>query len=241
MIEIIPAIDIIEGRCVRLRKGDYNEKTVYDCKPEEMVARYADAGIIRVHAVDLDGAKAGRPVNLRSLEKMASVSDNVAIEWGGGLKTSDDLRSAFSAGMRYAVAGSIAVKNPALLEKWLEEYTPQAIVLGADVRNGKVAVAGWLEDSEATVDSLVDRFAPFGLSQAIVTEISRDGMLGGPDFDLYTRLQKKYPDVDFTVSGGVSSLNDIMHAGELGLRKIIVGKAIYEGHITLDSLCSLNA
>lgn len=240
MIEIIPAIDIIDGKCVRLRKGDYGTKTIYDYSPQEMARRYADAGVRRIHAVDLDGAKLGRPVNLHSLEQMALASDDIKIEWGGGLKTDDDLNSAFSAGMYYAVAGSVAVKEPCLFENWLEKYSPERIVLGADVRNGKVAVSGWLEDSDATVNQLVERFLPFGLNQSIVTEISRDGMLQGPDFPLYIGLQAAYPTVDFTVSGGVSSVGDIKQANECGLRRIIVGKAIYEGHITLDDIKRLN-
>ncbi len=235
MIEIIPAIDIIDARCVRLSQGDYEAKTVYDVDPVDMVKRYADAGLTRIHAVDLDGAKARTPRNLPTLERMASVA-GVAIEWGGGLNDDADLKSAFNAGVSYAVIGSVAARSPELFEQWLSQYGSERMVLGADVRNGRVAVAGWLETEDATVDQLVDRFTEAGLSQAIVTEISRDGMLSGPEFALYERLQTKYTDVDFTISGGVSSIDDVVRANDLGLRRIIIGKAIYEGRITLKQL-----
>jgi phosphoribosylformimino-5-aminoimidazole carboxamide ribotide isomerase len=166
---------------------------------------------------------------------MASVA-GVAIEWGGGLNDDADLKSAFNAGVSYAVIGSVAARRPELFEQWLSQYGSERMVLGADVRNGRVAVAGWLETEDATVDQLVDRFTEAGLSQAIVTEISRDGMLSGPEFALYERLQTKYTDVDFTISGGVSSIDDVVRAGDLGLRRIIIGKAIYEGRITLKQL-----
>lgn len=235
-IEIIPAIDIIDGKCVRLSQGDYNAKTVYDASPVDMVKRFVDHGFTRIHVVDLDGAKAGRPCNLSVLEKMASASDDARIEWGGGIKTDDDMRDCVNAGCSFAVIGSVAAKQPELFDKWLERYGNGMMVLGADLRDGKVAVSGWLGDTDITIDDIVKRFLPGGLTQAIVTDISRDGMLQGPSFGLYTEIQAKYPDVDFTVSGGISSLADVEKCAELGLRRVIVGKALYEGHVSLKEL-----
>lgn len=234
--EIIPAIDIIDGKCVRLSQGDYNAKTVYDASPVDMVKRFVDHGFTRIHAVDLDGAKAGRPCNLSVLEKMASASGDARIEWGGGIKTDDDMRDCVNAGCAFAVIGSVAAKQPELFDRWLERYGNEMMVLGADLRDGKVAVSGWLGDTDITIDGIVERFLPLGLTQAIVTDISRDGMLQGPSFDLYTEIQAKYPDVDFTVSGGISSFADVEKCAELGLRSVIVGKALYEGHVSLKEL-----
>lgn len=236
MTQIIPAIDIIGGRCVRLSQGDYDAMTTYREQPADMVRRFLDAGLTRIHAVDLDGAKAGKPCNLRVLEAMAKVSDDAHIEWGGGLKVADDLNSSLSAGASYLVIGSVAAKQPQLFEEWLGSFGSERMVLGADLRNGKVAVSGWLTDTDITIDNIIARFLPMGLKQAIVTDISRDGMLQGPSFELYSRLQADYPDVDFTVSGGISSAADIERCMELSLRRVIVGKALYEGHITIKEL-----
>lgn len=239
-VEIIPAVDIIGGKCVRLSQGDYNALTVYDASPVDMVKRFLDHGFARVHAVDLDGAKAGRPCNLSTLEKMASVSDDARIEWGGGIKSDDDMRDCRNAGCAYAVIGSVAARQPDLFEGWLRRYGPDMMVLGADLRDGKVAVAGWLDDTDITIDDIIGRFLPAGLTQAIVTDISRDGMLQGPSFALYTALQERYPAVDFTVSGGISSLDDVEECARLRLRRVIVGKALYEGRVTLTDLQKLS-
>lgn len=235
MIEIIPAVDIIEGRCVRLSQGDYSSKRVYDALPQEMVRRFVDSGMTRVHAVDLDGAKIGRPESLRTLEAMATIG-GAAIEWGGGLKTTEDLHSAIDAGATYLVSGSIAAKNPDLFAGWLESFGNETMILGADAKEGKIAVSGWLDTEDATIDDLFNRFLPYGLSQAIVTDISCDGMLKGPAFDLYARLLNDYPMINVTVSGGISSMDDIRRLAEAGQRRVIVGKALYEGHITLNDL-----
>lgn len=236
MTEIIPAIDIIDGKCVRLSKGDYNAKTVYDASPVDMVKRFLDYGFTRIHAVDLDGAKTGKPCNLGILEKMTVVPGDPRIEWGGGIKTDTDMRDCDNAGCSYAVIGSVAAKSPELFEKWLGEYGAERMILGADLRDGKVAVSGWLKDTDITIDDIISRFLPSGLSQAIVTDISRDGMLQGPAFGLYTALQEKYPEVIFTVSGGISSCADIEKCVALGLKRVIVGKALYEGHVSLPEL-----
>lgn len=238
MIEIIPAIDLIDGRCVRLSQGDYDRQRTYDASPLDMARRFADAGIRRLHLVDLDGAKAARPCNLHVLEAIATATD-LDIEWGGGIKDRDALSSVFSAGAGHAICGSIAVRQPDDFCAWLEEFGGGRIILGADVREGRIAVSGWLEDSAQTVDALIDAFLPYGLSEVICTDISRDGMLNGPSFDLYTRLQAAYPTVTFTVSGGISSMDDIHRLDALGLPRVIVGKALYESRITLDEISGL--
>lgn len=240
MIEIIPAIDIIDGRCVRLSQGDYAQCRTYDASPVDMVRRYADCGVRRVHAVDLDGAKVAAPCNLRVLEQMAGI-DGVAIEWGGGIKDDAALKAVFDSGAAHAVVGSVAAKQPERFSEWLQRFGGDRMVLGADVREGKVSVSGWLEDLELSIDELIGTFLPQGLSQVICTDISRDGMLQGPSFDLYTRLQAKYGNVDFTVSGGISSMDDVRRLDALGLRKVIVGKAIYEHRVLLADIERWNA
>ncbi|MBQ5909958.1 MAG: 1-(5-phosphoribosyl)-5-[Bacteroidaceae bacterium] len=235
MIELIPAIDIIGGRCVRLSQGDYERQTTYDAEPADMVKRFADCGVKRVHVVDLDGAKAAQPENLPTLEKMAGI-DGVNIEWGGGLKTETAVRQVFDAGAAYAIVGSVAAKQPDLFTTWLNAFGAERMVLGADVREGKVSVSGWQEDLNLGIEALIDTFQPHGLRQVICTDISRDGMLQGPSFDLYTQLQTAYPDIDFTVSGGISSMDDIRRLDSLNLRKVIIGKAIYEGRISLKEI-----
>lgn len=234
-VEIIPAIDIIEGRCVRLSQGDYAQTKVYDASPVDMAKRYADCGVKRIHVVDLDGAKSSSPRNLKTLEKMA-VGADVEIEWGGGIKSEESLRALFDYGATYAIVGSVAAQNQMLFAEWLARYGGERMVLGADVRDGKVAVNGWQQEVELAIDDLVGEFLPMGLSQVICTDISRDGMLQGPSFELYTRLQEQYGAVDFTVSGGISAMKDIEQCDRLGLRKVIVGKAIYENRITLKDI-----
>lgn len=235
MIEIIPAIDIIEGKCTRLSQGDYATQKNYGGDPAEWARAFADCGIRRLHLVDLEGAKASTPQNLRTLEKIAGLG-LLKLEWGGGIKDDDALASVWNAGADWAIIGSIAAKEPGRMQGWLQTYGSR-IILGADIRNGKVAVSGWLEDSGIGLDSLIESFK--GLEQAIVTDISRDGMLQGPAFDLYKGLQTRFPALKTIVSGGVSSMDDIRRADSMGLPGIIVGKAIYENLITLNdiSLC----
>lgn len=235
MVEIIPAIDIIEGRCVRLLQGDYAQRKVYDASPVDMAKRYADCGVNRIHVVDLDGAKSSSPKNLKTLERMA-VGASVEIEWGGGLKSEEALRSIFDYGATYAIVGSVAAQRRELFAEWLQIFGGERMILGADVRNGKVSVNGWLEDLALSIEELTDGFLPYGLNQVICTDITKDGMLQGPSFGLYTDLQSRYEQVDFTVSGGIASMADIERAEELNLRKVIVGKAIYENRITLKDI-----
>ena len=234
-VEIIPAIDIIEGRCVRLSQGDYAKTKVYDASPVDMAKRYADCGVRRIHVVDLDGAKTSAPKNLKTLEKIA-VGAGVEIEWGGGIKSEESLRAIFDYGANYAIIGSVAAQNQQLFAEWLARYGGDRMVLGADVREGRVAVNGWQQELELSIEELIDGFKPFGLQQVICTDISRDGMLEGPSFGLYTDLQGRYEDIDFTVSGGISAMKDIEECERLGLRKVIVGKAIYENRITLKDI-----
>ena len=242
MIQIIPAIDIIGGKCVRLTKGDYSRQTTYDSDPVDMVKRYVDSGLTRIHAVDLSGAKAGQPQELNTLEKMALVN-GAQIEWGGGIKNETHLHRALNAGAEWIVVGSVAVKNPELFDQWLLAYGGSKMILGADVRDGKVAVSGWMEESTLSVSDLINRFtvgAPHKfddpLSQVIATEISKDGMLQGPAFELYRTLMEKFPSMLFTASGGISSLADILELNRIGVPRVIVGKAIYEGRVTLKEL-----
>lgn len=234
MIEIIPAIDLIDGRCVRLTRGDYGQKKVYDGAPVDMALRYADAGVSRIHLVDLDGAKAGSPCNLRVLEAVASAVP-CELEWGGGISSPEALESVFNAGATHAIIGSIAALQPERFEQWLGRFGSR-LILGADVRDGLVAVKGWTSLSQLSVEDLVQRFLPLGLKECIVTDISRDGMLGGPASALYQRLQEAFPALSFTVSGGISSMDDIRALDAMGLRKVIVGKAIYEERITLKDI-----
>jgi len=234
MIEVIPAIDIIEGRAVRLTKGDYSQKTEYG-DPLEMARAFADSGATRLHLVDLDGAKASEPRNLRTLEAIASLGQ-LKVEWGGGLKSAAALSSVFDAGASYAIVGSLAALKPELFEEWLSEFGPEKMILGADVLDGNIRVNGWLENAPATLEGLLSRFAAAGLTQAVCTDISRDGLLNGPSVGMYRRLADLYPSVKITVSGGISSMDDIFKLDELGLCRVIVGKAFYEGRITIGEL-----
>ena len=239
---IIPAIDLIDGRCVRLTQGDYDQKKEYSADPLDMAKQYEDCGVSRLHIVDLDGAKAKQPCNLRTLEKIAS-GTSLDIEWGGGIKDSVSLRSALDAGAGRIICGSVAVDNRQEFLSWLSEFGSSKIILGADVRNGKVATHGWLKDSGLTLAELMDWYVPAGLTQMICTDISKDGMLQGPDFEFYVDLKRAFPTVDVTLSGGISCMADIEKAAQLELHSVIVGKAIYEGRISLKEIesWSLNA
>ena len=232
---IIPAIDLMDGKCVRLTQGDYGQKKEYSADPVCIAKQYEDCGVTRLHVVDLDGAKAKKPCNLAVLERIASETA-LDIEWGGGIKDSEALDSALKAGADRIICGSIAVDNPDEFLRWLDEFGPERIILGADVRNGKVATHGWLKDSGLPLDELMGRYVPAGMSQMICTDISRDGMLQGPDFGFYVGLKDTWPGVDITVSGGISCMADLKEAERLGLHSVIVGKAIYEGRITLKEI-----
>lgn len=235
MITIIPAIDLIDGSCVRLTQGDYDRKTTYYKDPLDVARRYEDCGIKRLHLVDLDGAKASHPVNLKVLDRLAT-STSLQIQYGGGIKSSDALKEVFAAGARRAICGSIAVKQPESFRGWLAEFGPERMVLGADTRDGRIAINGWLEAAQIGVEELIESFRSAGLSQVICTDIAKDGMLSGPSVPLYVKLQKLFPEIEITVSGGISSWNDIEDLDHNGLQSVIVGKAIYEGRITFEQL-----
>lgn len=233
-IKIIPAIDLIGGKCVRLTQGDYLKKTIYQKDPVDMAKYFEDHGLRRLHLVDLDGAKSNQPRNLKILERIAS-STLLEVEFGGGIKNTDALNSVFSAGASFAIGGSIAVKDSSLFISWLERYKNR-IILGADIKERKIAINGWIDSTDLSINELISKFTPHGLTQVICTEISRDGMLEGPDFELYKVLQSEFPGVDIIVSGGVSSNKDIETLESMRMRAVIIGKAIYENKVDLKSL-----
>lgn len=234
-IEIIPAIDLIGGECVRLTQGDYARKTAYYRDPLEAALRYQEAGLHRLHLVDLDGAKASRPQNLEVLHRIATHT-SLSIQYGGGIKNTEALEAVFEAGADRAICGSIAVQEPQAFIHWIERFGADRMILGADTRDGRIAINGWTEASTIGVEELIESFQSAGLRQVICTDIAKDGMLQGPTETLYTTLQTRFPHIDITVSGGISSWTDIQRLDALGLRSVIVGKAIYEGRITLDQL-----
>ena len=242
MIEIIPATDLINGECVRLTQGDYASQKTYYRDPLEAALRFEEAGIRRLHMVDLDGAKAAEPRNLAVLERVATRT-GLEVQYGGGIKSRAALRCVFDAGASRAICGSIAVREPGLFAEWLTEFGPKRLILGADIRDGAVAIQGWLESSALTAPRLIEQFIPQGLTQVICTDISRDGMLCGPSAAFYAELQSRFPAVEITVSGGISAMGDIEELDRQGLRSVIVGKALYEGRITLKELerCLRNA
>ncbi|MCC8037862.1 MAG: 1-(5-phosphoribosyl)-5-[(5-phosphoribosylamino)methylideneamino] imidazole-4-carboxamide isomerase [Bacteroidales bacterium] len=234
MIEIIPAIDIIDGKCVRLCQGDYGRATTYG-DPVEMAKRLVDAGCRRLHLVDLDGAKAAHVVNHKVIERIASATPLV-IDFGGGVKTDEDLHIALGSGARMVTAGSIAVKSPQIVEDWLAIYGPQVVILGADARDGRIATQGWLEESTQEIVPFISRWMEKGLRQVISTDISVDGTLEGPSLDLYKRILAEVPDVHLIASGGVGSMAHVEALDAIGVPQVIAGKAIYEGRITMKQL-----
>ena len=238
MINIIPAIDLIDGKCVRLTKGDYNQKKEYSASPLDMALRYQDIGISRLHIVDLDGAKSSSPKNLHVLEEIA-IRTALDIEWGGGIKSDQALYDAYNAGADHLIIGSVAATQPERFAQWLDFYGGERLILGADVSKGRVAINGWMEQSKLTIEELIDRFRPHGLREVICTDITKDGMLQGPTFELYARLQAAYPEQDIIVSGGISCMDDIHRLDEMKLRHVIVGKAIYEGRIGLEEIAAV--
>ncbi len=234
-MDIIPAIDLIDGKCVRLSQGDYERRKVYNEDPLEVAKGFQDAGINRLHLVDLDGAKASHIVNHKVLERL-STHTSLVIDFGGGLKTDEDLRIAFESGACMVTGGSIAVKSPAVFESWLKTYGSEKIILGADVKDEHIAVTGWTESTETQLMPFLDDYMEKGVTKVICTDISKDGMLQGPAIDLYRTILDMHPNLYLVASGGVSSLNDLVELAEAGLPAAIVGKAIYEGRIQLKEL-----
>lgn len=238
MIEIIPAIDLIDGKCVRLSQGDYAQKTVYNENPLEVAKMFADAGIRRLHLVDLDGAKAHHIVNHKVLERITSGTDLV-VDFGGGLKSDDDLRIAFECGASMVTGGSIAVKNPDVFSSWISKFGAEKIILGADVKNEKIAVGGWLETTELELLPFIKEYIRQGINKIICTDISKDGMLQGTATELYRKILLAQPDLYLIASGGVSSMEDLEQLQEACVPAVIIGKAIYEGRIKLKELTHL--
>lgn len=238
MIEIIPAIDLIDGKCVRLSQGDYNQKIVYNENPLEVAKMFADAGIRRLHLVDLDGAKAHHIINHKVLEKITSATELV-VDFGGGLKSDEDLRIAFECGASMVTGGSIAVKNPEVFSSWILKFGVDKIILGADVKDEKIAVGGWLETTELELMPFINSYLQQGINKVICTDISKDGMLQGPAIELYKKMLAANPDMYLIASGGVSSMRDIELLHESAVPAVITGKAIYEGKITLKEISQL--
>ena len=234
-MRIIPAIDIIEGKCVRLSKGDYSTKKIYNEDPLEVAQQFEDAGLQYLHLVDLDGAKAKNIVNWKVLEKLATKT-YLKIDFGGGIKSDDDLRIAFECGAKQITGGSIAVKEPVKFTSWIMVYGSDKIILGADALDGKIAVSGWQEGSNLEIEAFIQDYLQKGIKYVISTDISKDGMLEGPSFDLYKSICMKMPSINLIASGGVSSIDDLIKLKELGLEGAIVGKALYEGRIQLTDL-----
>jgi phosphoribosylformimino-5-aminoimidazole carboxamide ribotide isomerase len=233
--EIIPAIDILGGKCVRLSQGDYARQTVYNADPVEVARVFEDAGIQRLHLVDLDGAREKHIVNHDVLERIA-MKTRLIIDFGGGLKSDEDLRIAFECGATMVTGGSIAVKKPEIFLIWLKKYGPEKIILGADAREGKIAVGGWLEESESEILPFIQSYVREGIKTVISTDISRDGMLSGPSLSLYSEILSALPDLHLIASGGVSSMDDIHRLSELKVAGVITGKAIYEGKLSLKEI-----
>lgn len=234
MIELIPAIDIIEGQCVRLTKGDYDQKTVYG-NPLEMAQEFERIGFSRLHMVDLDGAKSKHIVNDEVLNRITKAT-NLIVDFGGGIKTDEDIRKAFDNGASMVTVGSIAVTQPELFLSWVEQYGAERLILGADVRNGKISINGWKEDSTEDLLPFLRRYIDAGVRNVLCTEISKDGTLQGPAIELYQRVMKEYPKLHLIASGGVSSIEDIKSLDAAGIPAVVFGKAIYEGKINLQEL-----
>ena len=233
-IELIPAIDIIDGKCVRLTKGDYDQKTVYG-DPLEMARQFEALGYRRLHMVDLDGAKSKHIVNCSVLQHITTET-SLVVDFGGGIKTDDDMGKAFESGASMVTIGSVAVTQPDLFEYWLKKYGAERIILGADVRNGRISINGWKEDSDEELLTFLDRYVKMGVKNVLCTEISKDGTLTGPATQLYQEVMKKYPQLRLIASGGVSSIDDILALDAAGIPAVVFGKAIYEGRIDLRQL-----
>lgn len=234
-MEIIPAIDIINGKAVRLSQGDYNQQKVYNEDPLEVAKMFESHGIRRLHMVDLDGAKAHRIINYKILEKIASRT-SLIIDFGGGLKSDQDLEIAFDSGARMVTGGSIAVRNPEIFQRWIDKFGGDSIILGADCRNNKISIAGWTEDTDEEVIPFIRYWREKGICRVICTDISKDGMLTGPNIDLYKEIKSEDPGLYLIASGGVAELHDVEKLHDAHIPAVIIGKAIYEGKIRLKDL-----
>ena len=236
-IEIIPAIDILHGKCVRLTQGDYTTRKIYNENPLEVALQFEDAGLKRLHLVDLDGAKSGRVKNWSVLETIAGKT-SLTIDFGGGIGAADDLRIVFNSGAALATIGSMAVKEEKLFLEWMLAYGADKFLLGADVRDEKISISGWTVDTEIWIYDFIDKYKCAGIKQIFCTDIKMDGAMKGPSLELYKKILKRFPDLHLLASGGVSSLDDISGLEETGCKGVIIGKAIYEGLITLKDLAA---
>jgi len=239
-MQVIPAIDIIDGKCVRLTEGDYSQKKIYNEHPLEVAKEFEDAGLTRLHLVDLDGAKAGSVKNWKVLETIAGKT-SLVIDFGGGIKTAKDVQIVFESGAAFATVGSIAVKNEEEFVNWLLQFGAEKFLLGADVKEEKIAVSGWLEKTDIWVYDFIEKYIQHGVQQIFCTDVSKDGKLEGPSVDLYKNIIQKFPNLHFIASGGVSEIKDVETLHEIGCRGVIIGKAIYENRITLHDLIGFNS
>ena len=238
-MQIIPAIDIIEGKCVRLTEGDYAQKKIYNENPLEVAKAFEGIGLMRLHLVDLDGAKAGEVVNWKVLEKIAN-NTKLKIDFGGGIKTEATLKTVLDTGATYATIGSLAVKNELLFQEWIARFGAKVFMLGADVLEEKIAIGGWLEKTEISVFDFMKSYIDKGVKQIFCTDIKKDGKLQGPSIELYQKIIEQFPALQLIASGGVSSLDDLIELEEIGCSAAIVGKAIYENKITISELANFN-
>ncbi len=235
MITIIPAIDIIDGKCVRLSQGDYTQKKIYHEDPLEVAKKFEDHGINRLHLVDLDGAKSKHVINIPVLEKIAGHT-NLTIDYGGGIKTDDDIARVFDHGASLVTIGSIAIKDPGLFEKWTRHYGSDKIILGADVKDKKIAISGWLDVTNVDISDFLEQYLKMGIQKVLCTDISKDGMLKGAALGLYKELNENFPDMHLIASGGITTMEEIESLNNEGIYGVIIGKALYEGNITLTEL-----
>jgi len=238
-MQIIPAIDIIEGKCVRLTEGDYAQKKIYNENPLEVAKAFEGIGLMRLHLVDLDGAKAGEVVNWKVLEKIANNTE-LKIDFGGGIKTEAILKTVLDTGATFATIGSLAVKNELLFQEWIARFGANTFMLGADVFEEKIAIGGWMEKTEISVFDFMKSYIDKGVKQIFCTDIKKDGKLQGPSIELYQKIIEQFPSLHLIASGGVSSLDDLIELEEIGCAAAIVGKAIYENKITISELASFN-
>lgn len=238
-MRIIPAIDIIEGKCVRLSKGKYSTKKIYNENPLDMAKTFEDCGFKYLHLVDLDGAKARKIINYKVLENLSSKT-NLKIDFGGGLKSNNDLKIAFESGADQITGGSIALTNPELFKTWIDNYGQDKIILGADVKNENIAINAWDKISENKVEPFINNYLKYGIKYVICTDIDRDGMLNGPSFKLYEKIIKKNKVIKLIASGGVSKISDLPILSMLGCEGVIIGKAIYENKVSLKDLSNFN-
>jgi phosphoribosylformimino-5-aminoimidazole carboxamide ribotide isomerase len=235
MIRIIPAIDIIDGKCVRLSEGDFERKKVYDQNPLNVARRFEDAGVTHLHLVDLDGARQKKIINWSVLESIAS-NTKLQIDFGGGVQSEKDLKTAFECGAHQITAGSIAVNEESVVLKWLEDHGSEKIILGADSKDGKIAVSGWTEVTDLDLNRFLSKYVDRGIRYSICTDVSKDGMLQGTNLNMYRSIKQKFPQLFLIASGGVTKIDEIVTLDQIGVNGVIIGKALYEGHIELSQL-----